>query len=367
MPTNGFAIQPDTSLWAICPENYPNQTGQALKLGLIPSKTSSNSSTRKSGKTRVGPGSNQRKNSKTKQGKPKGPIKLMGLLLLFILIVFTGKELFPNSFAKNKLGEDDFTSPYIYVLNRTDQSVEFSKNGDTKIYPASLVKIMTTLVALEQIEDLSEVAPVDVATYQDMVNRNASMAGFFGREPVTYRDLLYGTILSSGGEAANSLAVNISGDVASFVELMNVKAKELGLNSTHFTSPEGLHHEDQYTSARDMAVLLDYALNNGHFRAIFTKKEFQTSPTLDHPKGLRLRSTVLSRLKNEELKEFEILGGKSGTTEEAGQCWSTLGTKADKEYVVIVMGAPLNDIKKPSRAQIQDTLRLFEQISKPTN
>ena len=366
MPNYEFAT-PTGRLLTSSHKSYSNQEGLAHKLALNFNKTSSgqHANTRNTVKTRVTSSSKQRKKDKKKQGKSKGPLKLLGLLLLLILVLFTGKELFPNSFAKNKLAEDDFTSPYIYVLNRTDHSVEFAKNSDTKIYPASLVKIMTTLVALEQIDDLSKVAPVDVPTYQDMVSRNASMAGFVGREPVTYRDLLYGTILSSGGEAANSLAVNISGDVASFVELMNAKAKELDLKSTHFTSPEGLHHKEQYTTAHDMAVLLDYALNNGHFRAIFTKKEFQTSATLDHPKGIRLRSTVLSRLNTKELNGFEVLGGKSGTTEEAGQCWATMGTKAGREYVVVVMGAPLNDLKNPSRAQIQDTLQLFEQITEP--
>ena len=368
MPTHEFAI-PTGRLLTSSYKNHPNQEDLAHKLALNFNKTSSgqNSNTRKIVKTKVTPNSNQRKKAKKGQKKSNGPLKLLALLLLLILILFTGKELFPNSFAKNELIEDDFVSPYIFVLNRTDQSVEFTKNSDAKIYPASLVKIMTTLVALEQIDDLSEVAPVDVPTYQDMVSRNASMAGFFGREPVTYRDLLYGTILSSGGEAANSLAVNISGDVASFVELMNAKAKELDLKSTHFTSPEGLHHKEQYTTAHDMAVLLDHALNNGHFRAIFTKHEFQTSATLDHPKGIRLRSTVLSRLNTKELNGFEVLGGKSGTTEEAGQCWATMGTKNGKEYVVVVMGAPLNDLKNPSRAQIQDTLQLFEQITELGN
>lgn len=373
MPLNRMITQSEPTLLTIF---FKNQSIQTLKLNLNWSKVSpSNESPliknipiiASEGKIKARHSSNQGKDFKSTQNKSTGPFKLLGLLLLLILILFTGKELFSNSFTSNKWAEDDFTSPNIYVLNRTDQSVEFSKNSDTKIYPASLVKIMTTLVALEQIQDLSEVAPVDVPTYQDMVSRNASMAGFFGREQVTYRDLLYGTILSSGGEAANSLAVNISGDLASFVELMNAKAKELGLTTTHFTSPEGLHHKSQYTTARDMGVLLDYALNNGHFRAIFTKKEFQTSRTLDHPKGIRLRSTVLSRLKNEEPLSFEILGGKSGTTEQAGQCWATVGTKANNEYIVIVMGAPLNNLTNPSRAQIQDTLKLFERISIKAN
>src|SRR5699024_10906628 len=127
-----------------------------------------------------------------------------------------------------------------------------------------LVKMMTTLVALEHINELSALAPVDEETYQEMIVENASMAGFVGREEVTYRDLLYGTILASGGEAANSLAIHVAGSVEAFVQMMNDKAGELGLKDTHFTNAEGLHDENQYTTASDMAKLLDYALDNGH-------------------------------------------------------------------------------------------------------
>lgn len=297
--------------------------------------------------------------------KSNGPLKLLGLLILLLLTLCAGSHLLgdPGRAADvSPPAEDQFASPYIYVLNRTDGKTEYTKNPGQKAFPASLVKIMTTLVALEHIEDLSAAAPVDVASYRAMVARNASMAGFYGRENVTYRDLLYGTILRSGGEAANSLAVNISGNIGDFVALMNEKARALGMEDSHFTSPEGLHDPGQYTTAKDMALLLDHALDNGHFRAIFTRKTFQTTSTPDHPKGLTLRSTVLSRLKPEDMPGFSILGGKSGTTGEAGQCWATLGEKNGREYIVIVMGAPLPDLAKPDRAQIEDTLALFRQI-----
>lgn len=186
---------------------------------------------------------------------------------------------------------------------------------------------MTTIVALENIDDLSEVAPVNVEIYQAMVNQNASMAGFYGRELTTYRDLLYGTMLASGGEAANSLAVNISGNVEDFVVLMNQKADDIGLKDTYFTNAEGLHDNKQVTTAYDMALLLNYALQNGDFRAIFTKPNFTTTTTLDHPEGIHLTSTVLSKVPDDEMKDFEIIGGKSGTTIKAGQCWAVLGTK----------------------------------------
>ena len=188
------------------------------------------------------------------------------------------------------------------------------------------------------------------------------MAGFYGLESTTYRDLLYGTMLASGGEAANSLAINVVGTVDDFVLLMNQKADDLGLKDTHFTNVEGFHDDDQYTTAYDMALLLDYALQNNHFRAIFTSPYFTTSQTLDHPDGVWLESTVLSKIPLEETVDFEIIGGKSGTTYEAGQCWAVLGTKNGKEYISIVMGAPLEDINHPSYSQLNDTITIFNQI-----
>lgn len=179
---------------------------------------------------------------------------------------------------------------------------------------------------------------------------------------MTYRDLLYGTILSSGGEASNSLAINVAGSIEDFVQMMNEKAAELGMKRTNFTNPEGLHDKNQYTTASDMAKLLNYAVANGHFKAIFTKEFFQTTSTTDHPAGILLKSTVLSALNEEEKSSSGVIGGKSGTTYEAGQSWATLGLIEEREYIGIVMGAPLDDINNPDKAQIADTLHLYKKI-----
>ena len=256
----------------------------------------------------------------------------------------------------------NYSSKYIYVMNRENKNIEYEKNSNSRTYPASLTKIMTTIVALEHIQNLSDIAPVDVDTYQIMVVKNSSMAGFYGKEAVTYRDLLYGTMLPSGGEAANSLAIHVAGSVENFVKLMNEKALKLGMENTHFTNVEGLDDDNQYTSAEDMAKLLDYALENGDFRAIFTKKEFVTTKTPDHPDGINLKSTVLTMLEGVHQEGFEIIGGKSGTTYKAGQCWATLGIKNNQEYICIVMGAPLNDISNPDMKQREDTIKLYERI-----
>lgn len=280
------------------------------------------------------------------------------LFVLFTLIgILSGDFSFPVSGDTDK-----YISPSIYMMKRETEDSVYEKNADKKMYPASLTKIMTALVAIEEKKDLSALAPIDVETYQKMIEKGSSMAGFVGREQVTYRDLLYGTILNSGGEAANSLAVHVAGNVEHFVKMMNKKAETLGLTRTHFTNPEGLHDQNQYTTARDMAKLLHAALNDEQFRAVFTKETFLTSETIDHPEGILLESTVLSQLRDETQEGFDIIGGKSGTTYAAGQCWATLGTIEDEEYICIVMGAPLEDISHPDRAQKKDTLNLFKQM-----
>ena len=281
------------------------------------------------------------------------------MVALILSIIFISKDILID-LINPIIG--DYESKYICVLDRENKSIIYEKDLKDKAYPASLTKIMTTIVALEHIEDLSAIAPVDIDSYRDMVEQNSSMAGFFGKEQVTYRDLLYGTMLPSGGEAANSLAINVAGNIENFVEMMNEKAAELKLENTHFTSPEGFHDKDQYTTAYDMAILLDYALENGHFKAIFTTDSYETTKTLDHPNGITLKSTVLSKLDETNQDGFTIIGGKSGTTYEAGQCWATLGIKDDYEYIVIAMGVPLNDISNPDLKQRDDTIKLYSRI-----
>lgn len=296
-------------------------------------------------------------------------IILLILVIVVVIIASRNKSGYKQKLEIPKLTEVfkqdmhiDYSSQYIYILDRQSKKEKYERNSEIKAYPASLTKVMTVLVALEHIDDLSEIAPVDVETYRSMVDENASMAGFFGRELVTYKDLLYGTMLASGGEAANSLAVNISGNVGEFVKLMNAKVSELGLEDTHFTNAEGLQSESQVTTAHDMAKILDYALENQDFRAIFTTGKFTTSSTPDHPEGIDLESTVLSELEGLEEPSFKIIGGKSGTTSDAGQCWITLGVKNDLEYIVVVMGAPLNDIHNPDMSHMEDTIELYKKI-----
>lgn len=168
--------------------------------------------------------------------------------------------------------------------------------------------------------------------------------------------------MASGGECAKTLAIRTEGNEESFVKEMNKKVDELELKNTHFINVEGMDDEDHYTSAEDVGLLLNKALENGDFRAIFTKSKYLSTKTLDHPQGITIISTVLSKLEEYPQEGFRIIGGKSGTTKEAGLCWATLAEKEGKEYIVVVMGVPLEDVSQPSDQQIVDTLKIMEKL-----
>lgn len=281
-------------------------------------------------------------------------------IFILIIFIFIFNKLKANSIIKKK--GDKFHSQAIYVYNISDNKEVFELNAEHKLYPASLTKIMTSILSIEHIEDLNSQVQIDYDSYKDMIAKNSSMAGFYANETVTFNDLLYGTILESGGETSNTLAISVSGDINNFVELMNEKANSLNLKNTNFTSPEGLHNVNQYSTAKDMAKLLLYSLNNSTFKKIFTSDTYNTSKTLDHPEGILLRSNVKDKLCSYDYNNFKILGAKSGTTYEAGQCLISLGVKNKKEYLVVVMNSPLGSLESPYNKHIEDTLKIYSEI-----
>lgn len=289
---------------------------------------------------------------------------IISILLLFNVNILANEEIDHNFYIYNTTIEYDAYSNNVLVFNRETKKVKYQKNSEAKVYPASLTKIMTALVAIENINNFEDMVVIDKETYYQMLEKNSSMAGFAINELVSFNDLLYGTILSSGGEAANSLAVNVAGSVDAFVKLMNAKAQELDMANTKFTNVEGLDDLSQYSSANDIVKLLDYALDNRHFKEVFTRLNYQTSKTNYHPQGLTLTSTVLSHLVDFEGIDFTIIGGKSGTTFNAGYNWATVGIKNNTEYISVVMGS-FDD--KSKTKHIQDTLNIFELISESTD
>lgn len=303
------------------------------------------------------------RSSRSMQMRRRKKRKTFKKIIIFIVILLVCINVLPKGIEllKNST-ERKYNSESIYVYNLTDDKKEFSFNATKKRSPASLVKIMTVYVALKSEIDLSEHVPIHPAAYSRAIDSNASMAGFYTYEQTTFRDLLYGAILPSGAECANTIAYYISDDMDNYVDLMNITAKEIGLHKTQFKNTDGLDERGQFTTAKDIAILLKEALNDGDFRAIFTKREYTSTSTLDHPQGLYMASTVFEKLKDHSQDGFEIIGGKSGTTDKAGQCWAILAVKNGKEYLVITMGSDVNDLENSNDGQVIDTLNILGEL-----
>ncbi|MBZ4667927.1 MAG: D-alanyl-D-alanine carboxypeptidase [Defluviitaleaceae bacterium] len=292
-------------------------------------------------------------------------------------LVSTGNEQIPEMQYENIQSqmplsiESDFTasvsSDQLYSSNAilirlTDDTVLMEKNSEKTIYPASLTKMMTVLVAIENLPDLDEKIKLTWSMFEGLYEANASMAGFQAGEQVRAIDLLYGIMLPSGAESCIALADYIAGSEENFVKLMNQKAKELGMNNTHFKNTTGLHSETHYTTVKDLAVLLSNALQNDTFRDIFTTFCYSVPPTNKHPDGITFYSTMFERLGVQSIAGGEILGGKTGYTDEAGLCLASLARVGEEEYILITAGAEGNHFSE--QYYITDALAVYNSIGK---
>lgn len=253
----------------------------------------------------------------------------------------------------------DVNSETVLLVDSQGEEI-FSKNADTTVYPASLTKIMTAIVAIENVYSIDETIMITGEIYNTINAENGSTAGFLAYEDVSYRDLLYGTILSSGAECCLTLANYISGSEWSFVQLMNEKAAELGMNNTHFTNVCGFHNSDHYSTAKDMAILMDYALKNEVFYEIFTSKSYYTE-TNKHTSGITLSSTMFSQMESSLIMGGEILGGKTGFTDQAGLCLASIANIGGERFTLVTMGAPGSHYTEP--LHIIDAETIYEHLS----
>lgn len=226
----------------------------------------------------------------------------------------------------------------IIIETATGRAVA-ARNPHTRFYPASTTKIMTLLVACENIKNYEDTFTMNLEITDPLYVAEASVAGFLNGEEITMTDLLYGLILPSGADAAIALAEKISGGEAEFVKLMNKKAEELGLTDTHFVNTSGLYDSEHYTTAYDMAVILDTALQNPVCKKVLSTYRYTTSKTPQHPEGIELSATLFDYMYGTEPETATVLGGKTGFVNESGYCIASYGksNETDNEYIVVTL------------------------------
>ena len=223
------------------------------------------------------------------------------------------------------------------VIAADTLEVLYEKSANQKLPMASTTKIMTALLLAEQ-PDLSKT----VKTTKQMVTVEGSSMGLLEGDTVSYRDLLYGMLLASGNDAANTTAYVLAGSVQGFAKMMNEKAAELGMKNTSFVTPSGLDDENHYTTAYDLALLTAAALKNSAFRTACSSKSavlYYGNPPY--------RRTLTNH--NKLLGNYEgIIGVKTGFTKKSGRCLVTAAEGEGKRVIAVTLNDPddWNDHRK---------------------
>lgn len=234
-----------------------------------------------------------------------------------------------------------------YILYNLDtDEVLLKKDSDVKTSIASLTKIMSVIVAIENIDDYDKTITIT----SDMLNGIAydvAVTGFKVGDKVSIDDLLYSSIVASGADSVNALAYVVSGSTSKFVKLMNEKSKELNMNNTNFTNVVGLYDSKHYSTCEDMGILVKYAIKNEKFREIFGANYYNTS------NGIKLKSTI-SRYNDGKNNISYITGAKTGYISKAGNCLASTAHIGGIDYLLIT----LNSYKGKS-SHIEDAVKVY--------
>ncbi len=214
----------------------------------------------------------------------------------------------------------DIDSANGILIDLSTNRVIANKNGNDRIYPASMTKVMTLIVAYENSPDLNATFTMTQEIADETYLAGASVAGFYPGEQVPVIDLLYGTALPSGADATSALSQLIAGSEEAFVQMMNDKVEQMGLTGTHFVTASGLHDDDHYSTCHDIAKILEYAISIPELRKILGTYTYTTTPTPQHSKGINLYSTMYLKMRGDEAGEVYVQGGKTGYTPEAHNC-----------------------------------------------
>lgn len=229
-----------------------------------------------------------------------------------------------------------YADAYMLIsLDDDSHPVVAEKNADKRKYPASLTKIVTTMVTLNKVQNLSQTTTVSKSAIEALYGTGAQVAGLKIGQTITIEELLYLTMVHSACDACQVLAEFVSGSVPAFVEEMNNWVKSLGCKDTNFVNPDGLHDPNHYTTPSDMAKITLAAMKNEIFNKISSTQQYKFGK-------LNFIHT------NYMLDKFHVTyyypyaqGIKTGSTEQAGYCVITKASKGGYNYLAIVMDSPI--------------------------
>lgn len=237
--------------------------------------------------------------------------------------------------------EMEINSRIALIYDRASGEIIYEKNGNKQTPMASTTKIMTAIIVLEN-ADLTETVTIN----SKAAGIGGSRLGLKKNDKITVNDLLYGLMLRSGNDAAVALAIHVGGSVEGFANMMNEKAKQMGLTNSHFVVPHGLDNEGHYTTAYELAKMADYALKIDKFREIVSTK-LTTININGYPKSINNTNQLLGSVSG-------VYGVKTGFTNGAGRCLVGACKRGELDIITVVIGANTTKIRT------SDTIKLIE-------
>ncbi len=256
-----------------------------------------------------------------------------------LIIILGWTQIIPVS-AKGivPLDEKKIKSSVYLLMDRENKEILDEKDSHQLIHPASITKVLTTITALEMLEDIDLENTYYTIEEEVFIGLDpiASVAGFEPHEKRSLKDILYGIMLPSGADATRAISMFLTKDPEGLSKEMNKKAKEIGMKNSHFVNTSGLDHPDHLSTAYDLALLVDYALENEEFRNIYQSREYLAAKNEQHPNGIEFHNRPLVLADKED--EHFIRGAKSGYTEKAGLSLSSWAVKGSQELIFISSG-----------------------------
>lgn len=280
-------------------------------------------------------------------------------VFLTVLILISAFSVPVSAFTPT---EFDVRAESALLVSLDNKDVLYSKNINKRRYPASLTKIMTSLIMLDKTKDLdSEKIKISKNAIESLNGTGSSMGGLKEGEVVTANQMLHLLLMSSANEGAIAIAEHYCGSVEKFVEEMNKKAKSLGMKSTHFANPHGLHDPEHYTTVNDMYKLVLAALEYSSFEEVVTSKQYTMKATNKNPERTLLTTNLMMLTYYPEYYYEYAKGIKTGFTDEAGRCLISMAEKDGYKYLCILMKSTAYDSNNNYvRYEFIDSAKLYE-------
>ena len=276
-----------------------------------------------------------------------------------IAIILVG-IIFCLPLSAEEIKQPKITSNAYVLYNPKTNEVMESKNADVKMYPASLTKMLTALVSYELCENLEDVITVSENAVKSIYGTGSSKAYIKIGEQISVKQMLYLMMLPSGNDAANALAEHFCGSNQAFAKEMNKKAKELGMKNSHFVNPHGLHDNNHYTTAADLALLADAYCQVEVLRNVATSKEFFMPATNKQPERIINTTNFMMVEKSGYYYEY-AKGLKTGYTDDAGHCLVANARKGEIEYICVLLDCPeVWQGKGYIRSEFLEAAKIFE-------